>query len=153
MFYKYWLPNVYLPKQNTPAAKKNDQKNNDDCGKTPDNPWIVDTDRAPSSDIDICPTSVGKLLAKAKRNNADTVGKDEDVMSGKRKRSIPKKFKSPYALEKRSRRPNRGTRTSSKIGTVINFRMMLDTTNAWNNLRRFLWLFMQLWISIMKGRL
>ena len=41
-------------------------KRNDVCGGTPENPWVVGTStQAPSSDIDICPSSVGKFMARA----------------------------------------------------------------------------------------
>ena len=41
-------------------------KRNDVCGGTPENPWVVGTSTlAPSSDIDICPSSVSKFMAKA----------------------------------------------------------------------------------------
>ena len=41
-------------------------KRNDVCGGTPENPWVIGTSTlAPSSDIDICPSSVSKFMAKA----------------------------------------------------------------------------------------
>ena len=41
-------------------------KCNDECGATPENPWVVGTStQAPSLDIDICPSSVSKSMAKA----------------------------------------------------------------------------------------
>nr|XP_040252122.2 uncharacterized protein LOC120969110 [Aegilops tauschii subsp. strangulata] len=82
-------------------------RRNDECGATPENPWVVGTStQAPSSDIDICPSSVSKFMAKANGKKGATIDKDEEVMSGKRKRTVPKKFESPYALDKPSRRPN-----------------------------------------------
>ncbi|XP_073359737.1 uncharacterized protein [Aegilops tauschii subsp. strangulata] len=88
-------------------------RRNDECGATPENPWIVGTStQAPSSDIDICPSSISKFMAKANGKKCATIDKDEEVMSGKRKRSVPKKFESPYALDKLSRRTNRGQKPS-----------------------------------------
>ncbi|KAM3272767.1 hypothetical protein ACQJBY_042694 [Aegilops geniculata] len=89
-------------------------KRNDECGATPENPWVVGTSTlAPSSDIDICPSSVSKFMAKANGKKGATIDKDEEVMSGKRKRTVPKKFESPYALDKPGRRTSRGQRTSA----------------------------------------
>ncbi|XP_073355357.1 uncharacterized protein [Aegilops tauschii subsp. strangulata] len=86
---------------------------NDECGATPEHPWVVGTStQAPSSDIDICPSSVSKFMAKANGKKGATNDKDEEVMSGKRKRTVPKKFESPYALDKPSSRPNRGQKPS-----------------------------------------
>ena len=63
-------------------------KRNDECGATPENPWVVGTStQAPSSDIDICPSSVSKFMAKANGKKGATIDKDEEVMSAKRKRS------------------------------------------------------------------
>ncbi|XP_073362537.1 uncharacterized protein [Aegilops tauschii subsp. strangulata] len=88
-------------------------RRNDECGATPENPWVVGTStQARSSDIDICPSSVSKFMAKANGKKGATIDKDEEVMSGKRKRTVPKKFESPYALDKPSRRPNRGQKPS-----------------------------------------
>ncbi|XBJ07321.1 hypothetical protein VPH35_012868 [Triticum aestivum] len=88
-------------------------RRNDECGATPENPWVVRTStQAPSSDIDICPSSVSKFMAKANGKKGAAINKDEEVMSGKRKRTGPKKFESPYALDKPSRRTNRGKKTS-----------------------------------------
>lgn len=67
--------------------------------------------------------AVSKFMAMAKANKAEIVDKDTDIMSGKRKRSIPKKFTSPYALEKPSRRNLRGTKPSGGTTTsrVLNY--------------------------------
>ncbi|XP_073360656.1 uncharacterized protein [Aegilops tauschii subsp. strangulata] len=51
-------------------------------------------------------------MAKANGKKGATIDKDEEVMSGKRKRTVPKKFESPYALDKPSRRTNRGQKPS-----------------------------------------
>nr|XP_040251424.1 uncharacterized protein LOC109769901 [Aegilops tauschii subsp. strangulata] len=83
-------------------------RRNDECGATPENPWVVGTStQAPSLEIDICPSTVSKFMAKANGKKGATIDKDEEVMSGKPKRTVPKKFESPYALDKPSRRPNR----------------------------------------------
>ena len=80
--------------------------------------------QAPSSDIDICPSFFSKFMAKANGKKGATIDKDDDVMSGKRKRTVPKKFESPFALDKPGRRTSRGQRTSSTStatrGTVTN---------------------------------
>ena len=104
-------------------------KRNDVCGGTPENPWVVGTSTlAPSSDIDICPSSVSKFMAKANGKKGATIDKDEEVMSGKRKRTVPKKFESPYALDKPGRRTSRGQRTSGTstatrgiVTNILNF--------------------------------
>ena len=92
---------------------------------------------APSSDIDICPSSVSKFMAKANGKKGATIDKDEEVMSGKRKRTVPKKFESPYALDKPSRRTNRGQKPSGTStatrGIVTNFLNLLYTTNAYDH--------------------
>ncbi|XBH83267.1 hypothetical protein VPH35_071729 [Triticum aestivum] len=119
------VPNHKSVPEKTPAKMNGHKeaapiKRNDECGATPENPWVVgNSTQAPSSDIDICPSSVSKLMAKANGKKGATVDKDEEVMSGKRKRTVPKKFESPYALEKPSRRTNRGqkptgTRSASR---------------------------------------
>ena len=69
--------------------------------------------QAPSSDIDICPSSVGKFMARANGKKGGTIDKDEEVMSGKQKQTVPKKFESPYALDKPGRRSSHGQRASS----------------------------------------
>ena len=113
-------------------------KRNDECGATPKNPWVIgNSTQAPSSDIDICPSSVSKFMAKANGKKGATIDKDEEVMSGKRKRTVPKKFESPYALDKPSRRTNLGQRssdtTTASRGIVTNFLNFLFTTNAYDH--------------------
>ena len=113
-------------------------KRNDECGTTPENPWVIgNSTQAPSSDIDICPSSVSKLMAKANGKKGATIDKDEEVMSGKRKRTVPKKFESPYALDKPSRRTNHGQKPSgtrsTSTGIVTNFLGLLYTTNAYDH--------------------
>ncbi|XP_073360352.1 uncharacterized protein [Aegilops tauschii subsp. strangulata] len=88
-------------------------KRNDECGATPENPWVIGTStQAPSSDIDIFPSSVSKVMAKVNGKKGSTIDKDEEVMSGNRRRTVPKKFESPYALDKPSRRTDRGQKPS-----------------------------------------
>ncbi|XP_020157119.1 uncharacterized protein [Aegilops tauschii subsp. strangulata] len=106
-----------VPKKTPPKMNGHKEaspiKRNDECGATPENPWVVGTStQAPSSDIDICPSSGSKFMAKANGRKGATIDKDEEVMSGKRKRTVPKKFESPYALDKPSRRTNRGQKPS-----------------------------------------
>ena len=101
-------------------------RRNDECGATPENPWVVGTStQAPSSDIDICPSSVSKFMAKANGKKGATIDKDEEVMSGKRKRTIPKKFESPFKLDKPGKRSARGTKpsgnTTATRGTVSSY--------------------------------
>ena len=58
---------------------------NDEFGGTPKNPWVAGTStQAPSSDIDICPSSVSKFMAKENVKKGATIDKDEEVMSEKR---------------------------------------------------------------------
>ncbi|XP_073359621.1 uncharacterized protein [Aegilops tauschii subsp. strangulata] len=95
-------------------------RRNDECGATPENPWVVGTStQAPSLEIDICPSTVSKFMAKANGKKGATIDKDEEVMSGKPKRTVPKKFESPYALDKPSRRPNRGQKPSGTSTATI----------------------------------
>ena len=110
-------------------------KCNDECGATPENPWVVgNSTQAPSSDIDICPSSLSKFMSKANGKKGATGDQDEEVMSGKRKRIVPQKFESPYALDKPSRRTNHGQKpsgtTTTSRGIVTNFLNLLFTTNA-----------------------
>ena len=125
---------IFFAKQKTPPKMNGHKeaspvKRNDVCGGTPENPWVVGTSTlAPSSDIDICPSSVGKFMAKANGKKGGTIDKDEEVMSGKRKRTVPKKFESPYALDKPGRRTSRGQRTSGTstatrgiVTNILNF--------------------------------
>ena len=104
-------------------------RRNDECGATPENPWVVGTSiQAPSSDIDICPSSVSKFMAKANGKKGATIDKDDEVMSGKRKRTVPKKFESPFALDKSGRHTSRGQRASGTstatrgiVTNILNF--------------------------------
>ncbi|KAM0843563.1 hypothetical protein ACQ4PT_057600 [Festuca glaucescens] len=86
-----------------------------DLGSTPDNPFIIDNvDPVTSdSDIDIDAVSVSKFLNKAKKdapNGCPTseTGKEDELL-GKRKRTVPKKFQSPYALDRPIKRQFRGS--------------------------------------------
>ncbi|KAM0845727.1 hypothetical protein ACQ4PT_056167 [Festuca glaucescens] len=67
-----------------------------DLGSTPDNPFIIDNVDPVTSDseIDIDAVTISKFISKAK----------EDEFVGKRKRTVPKKFQSPYALDRRTKR-------------------------------------------------
>ncbi|XP_071678271.1 uncharacterized protein [Lolium perenne] len=76
-----------------------------DVGSTPDNPFIIENADPVTSDseIDLDAVSISKFLSKSK----------EDELAGKRKRTIPKKFQSPYALDRRSKRQVRGSSTKA----------------------------------------
>ena len=87
---------------------------------------------APSSDIDICPSSVSKFMAKANGKKGATIDKDDEVMSSKQKRTILKKFESPFALDKPGRRTSRGQRASGTstatrgiVTNILNFFYLL----------------------------
>ncbi|XBI92610.1 hypothetical protein VPH35_029628 [Triticum aestivum] len=118
------VPNHKSVPEKTPAKMNGHKeaapiKRNDECGATPKNPWVIgNSTQAPSSDIDICPSSVSKLMAKPNGKKGATVDKDEEVMSGKRKRTVPKKFESPYALEKPSRRTNCGQKPTALFSEI-----------------------------------
>ncbi|KAK1641705.1 hypothetical protein QYE76_059510 [Lolium multiflorum] len=62
-----------------------------DVGSTPDNPFIIENADPVTSDseIDLDAVTISKFISKSK----------EDELAGKRKRTIPKKFQSPYALD------------------------------------------------------
>ncbi|XP_020198095.1 uncharacterized protein [Aegilops tauschii subsp. strangulata] len=80
-------------------------KPTDECGATPENPWIIgNSPRAESSDIDISTSSIDRMVGKSKGEKAVATAKEDDVVSGKRRRTIPKKFESPFALDKPSKR-------------------------------------------------
>ncbi|KAM0827802.1 hypothetical protein ACQ4PT_067973 [Festuca glaucescens] len=72
---------------------------------TPDNPFIIDNVDPVTSDseIDIDAVTISKFISKAK----------EDELVGKRKRTIPKKNQSPYALDRRTKRQVRGSSTKA----------------------------------------
>jgi hypothetical protein len=83
----------------------------ENIGASPENPMILgNSSLRQSSDIDICPTSVSKFMAANGK-------KDHEVTSGKRKRSIPMKFKSPFALDKPKSRASRSARPGSNNTT------------------------------------
>ncbi|KAM0849468.1 hypothetical protein ACQ4PT_053718 [Festuca glaucescens] len=80
-----------------------------DLGSTPDNPFIIDNVDPVTSDseIDIDAVSVSKFLSKARKDAPNgcppsETGK-EDELVGKRKRTVLKKFQSPYALDRRTK--------------------------------------------------
>ncbi|KAM0928107.1 hypothetical protein ACQ4PT_002274 [Festuca glaucescens] len=91
-----------------------------DLGSTPDNPFIIDNVDPVISDseIDIDAVSVSKFLSKAKKDAPNgcppsETGKDDELV-GKRKRTVPKKFQSPYALDRRTKRQVRGSSTKDE---------------------------------------
>ena len=97
-------------------------------------------------------------MAKANGKKGGSIDKDEEVMSGKRKRTVPKKFESPYALDKPGRRTSRGQRTSGTStatrGIVTNILNFLLSTNAYDHHCLRSYYFMQLYFrTIMCRRL
>nr|XP_040253700.1 uncharacterized protein LOC120971010 [Aegilops tauschii subsp. strangulata] len=88
-------------------------KPTDECGATPENPWIVgNSPRAESSDIDISASSIDRMVGKSKGKKSAATAKEDDVISGKRRRTVPKKFESPFKLDKPGKRSARGTKPS-----------------------------------------
>ena len=115
-------------------GKANIASPNVEKGATPENPWVIgESGRSGSSSgIDISP---GSVLNKGKEGKEENMEKFTEVTSGKRKRTIPKKFSSPYALDQPSRRPTRGTRPSGSTvskGTVTTFPSVLFFSNIYN---------------------
>ncbi|XBI51692.1 hypothetical protein VPH35_034177 [Triticum aestivum] len=89
--------------EKTPAKLNVDKttKPTDECGATPENPWIVgNSPRAESSDIGISASSIDRMVGKSKGKKSAATAKEDDVISGKRRRTIPKKFESPFKLDK-----------------------------------------------------
>lgn len=119
------LSHYFFANQKTPAKLNVDKptKPTDECGATPENPWIIgNSPRAASSDIDISASSIDRVLGKSKGKKSVATAKEDDVISGKRRRTVPKKFESPFALDKPSKRNTRGTKpsgnTTATRGTV-----------------------------------
>ncbi|XBI14543.1 hypothetical protein VPH35_057115 [Triticum aestivum] len=101
--------------EETPAKLNVDKttKPTDECGATPENPWIVgNSPRAESSDIDISASSIDRMVGKSKGKKSAATAKEDDVISGKRRRTVPKKFESPFKLDKPGKRSARGTKPS-----------------------------------------
>ncbi|XBI22316.1 hypothetical protein VPH35_063346 [Triticum aestivum] len=99
----------------TPAKLNVDKttKPTDECGATPENPWIVgNSPRAESSDIDISASSIDRMVGKSKGKKSAATAKEDDVISGKCRRTVPKKFESPFKLDKPGKRSARGTKPS-----------------------------------------
>ncbi|XP_073367781.1 uncharacterized protein [Aegilops tauschii subsp. strangulata] len=96
--------------EKTPAKLNVDKttKPTDECGATPENPWIVgNSPRAESSDIDISASSIDRMVGKSKGKKSAATTKEDDVISGKRRRTVPKKFESPFKLDKPGKRSAR----------------------------------------------
>nr|XP_040258031.1 uncharacterized protein LOC120975498 [Aegilops tauschii subsp. strangulata] len=96
--------------EKTPAKLNVDKttKPTDECGATPENPWIVgNSPRAESSDIDISASSIDRMVGKSKGKKSAATAKEDDVISGKRRRTVPKKFESPFKLDKPGKRSAR----------------------------------------------
>ncbi|XP_040245907.1 uncharacterized protein [Aegilops tauschii subsp. strangulata] len=106
-------PDELVGNQNNDDEEKTSAKLNvdkttnstDECGATPENPWIIgNSPRAESSDIDISASSIDRMVGKRKGKKSAATAKEDDVISGKRRRTVPKKFESPFALDKPSKR-------------------------------------------------
>nr|XP_040244153.1 uncharacterized protein LOC109750345 [Aegilops tauschii subsp. strangulata] len=96
--------------EKTPAKLNVDKttKPTDECGATPENPWIVgNSPRAESSDIDISACSIDRMVGKSKGKKSAATAKEDDFISGKRRRTVPKKFESPFKLDKPGKRSAR----------------------------------------------
>ncbi|XP_073355421.1 uncharacterized protein [Aegilops tauschii subsp. strangulata] len=96
--------------EKTPAKLNVDKttKPTDECGATPENPWNVgNSPRAESSDIDISASSIDRMVGKSKGKKSAATAKEDDVISGKRRRTVPKKFESPFKLDKPGKRSAR----------------------------------------------
>ncbi|XP_073367804.1 uncharacterized protein [Aegilops tauschii subsp. strangulata] len=96
--------------EKTPAKLNVDKttKPTDECGATPENPWIVgNSPRPESSDIDISASSIDRMVGKSKGKKSAATAKEDDVISGKRRRTVPKKFESPFKLDKPGKRSAR----------------------------------------------
>nr|XP_040251710.1 uncharacterized protein LOC109758933 [Aegilops tauschii subsp. strangulata] len=96
--------------EKTPAKLNVDKttKPTDECGATPENPWIVgNSPRAESSDIDISASSIDRMVGKSKGKKSAATAKEDDFISGKRRRTVPKKFESPFKLDKPGKRSAR----------------------------------------------
>ncbi|XBI16505.1 hypothetical protein VPH35_058750 [Triticum aestivum] len=101
--------------EKTPAKLNVDKttKPTDECGATPENPWIVgNSPRAESSDINISASSIDRMVGKSKGKKSAATAKEDDVISGKRRRTVPKKFESPFKLDKPGKRSAHGTKPS-----------------------------------------
>ena len=120
-------------------GKANIASPNVEKGATPENPWVIgESGRSSSpSDIDISAGSI--RIVTEEENKEENKVKFTDAASGKRKRTIPKKFSSPYALDQPSRRPTRGTRpagsTTVSKGTVTTFLIASLISNTCNTCR------------------
>nr|XP_045083614.1 uncharacterized protein LOC123493687 [Aegilops tauschii subsp. strangulata] len=96
--------------EKTPAKLNVDKttKPTDECDATPENPWIVgNSPRAESSDIDISASSIDRMVGKSKGKKSAATAKEDDVISRKRRRTVPKKFESPFKLDKPGKRSAR----------------------------------------------
>ena len=127
-FRKLNLSHYFFVNQKTPAKLNVDKttKPTDECGATPENPWIVgNSPRAESSNIDISASSIDRMVGKSKGKKSAATAKEDDVISGKRRRTVPKKFESPFKLDKPGKRSARGTKpsgnTTATRGTVSSY--------------------------------
>ncbi|KAE8793495.1 hypothetical protein D1007_31773 [Hordeum vulgare] len=127
MLLKEAVPN----KKNEAKEGGSPTKSNNECGATPENPWIIgNSPQAASSDIDIVPSYVSKFMANAKKQKLATIVKDDEVISGKRKHMFPEKFVSPYALDKVRRRPARALFSDNEAPEVVADEWMSELIDA-----------------------
>ena len=65
------------------------------------------------------------MVGKTKGKKSAATAKEDDVISGKRRRIVPKKFESSFKLDKPSKRSARGTKpsgnTTATRGTVSSY--------------------------------
>nr|XP_040253766.1 uncharacterized protein LOC120971180 [Aegilops tauschii subsp. strangulata] len=82
-------------------------QNNDDEEKTPAKLNVVKTTKP----TDECGAqhrrTLGLMVGKSKGKKSAATAKEDDVISGKRRRTVPKKFESPFKLDKPGKRSAR----------------------------------------------
>ena len=70
-------------------------------------------------------SSIDRMVGKSKGKKSAATAKEDDVISGKRRRTVPKKFESPFKLDKPGKRSARGTKpsgnTTATRGTVSSY--------------------------------
>ncbi|XP_073359724.1 uncharacterized protein [Aegilops tauschii subsp. strangulata] len=79
---------------------------NDDEEKTPAK-LNVDKTTKPTDECGATPGNLGLMVGKSKGKKSAATAKEDDVISGKRRRTVPKKFESPFKLDKPGKRSAR----------------------------------------------
>ncbi|XP_073359727.1 uncharacterized protein [Aegilops tauschii subsp. strangulata] len=79
---------------------------NDDEEKTPAK-LNVDKTTKPTDECGATPENLGLMVGKSKGKKSAATAKEDDVISGKRRRTVPKKFESPFKLDKPGKRSAR----------------------------------------------